>query len=134
MRVAGRASVTERYLCAMRQFIWLVLNGSFPRRAVRCDDCVMGYREAAQAVELIGALRHQLDKMTSQLAWVKRQDVTARNGRACAMRLEAAALRRDIQKAQALIDQLQFRYLNGNGETGTSDSQPSSSSAGSARW
>ena len=134
MRVAGRASVTERYLCAMRQFIWLVLNGSFPRRAVRCDDCVMGYREAAQAVELIRALRHQLDKMTSQLAWVKRQDVTARNGRACAMRLEAAALRRDIQKAQALIDQLQFRYLNGNGETVTSDSQPSSSSAGSARW
>ena len=94
----------------------------------------MGYHQVAQALELVRALRHQLHEMTSQLAWVKRQDVTARNGRACAMRLEAAALRRDIQKAQALIDQLQFRYLNGNGETGTSDSQPSSSSAGSARW
>ena len=115
MRVAGRASVTERYLCAMRQFIWLVLNGSFPRRAVRCDDCVMGYREAAQAVELIRAFRHQLDKMTSQLAWVKRQDVTARNGRACAMRLEAAALRRDIREAQLLIDRLARRYLGRNG-------------------
>jgi len=50
------------------------------------------------------------------------------------MRMEAAALRRDIQEAQALIDQLQRRYLNGDGESGTRDSQLSSSSAGSGRW
>ena len=94
----------------------------------------MGYYQAAQALELVRALRHQLDEMTSQLAWVKRQDVTRRNGRACAMRMEAAALRRDIQEAQALIDQLQRRYFNGDGESGTRDSQLSSSSAGSGRW
>jgi len=94
----------------------------------------MGYYQAAQALELVRALRHQLDEMTSQLAWVKRQDVTRRNGRACAMRLEAAALRRDIQEAKFLIDRLQRRYLNGNGESATRDSQPSSSSAGSGRW
>src|SRR6516164_11354569 len=74
----------------------------------------MGYYQAAQALELVRALRHQLDEMTSQLAWVKRQDVTRRNGRACAMRLEAAALRRDIQEAKFLIDRLQRRYLNGD--------------------
>ena len=94
----------------------------------------MSDHDTAQALEFVRALRHELHEMTTQLAWVERQEVTGRNARACAMRLEAAALRRDIQKAQALIDQLQFRYLNGNGETGTSDSQPSSSSAGSARW
>jgi hypothetical protein len=52
--------------------------------------------------------------MTTQLAWVERQDVTGRNGRACAMRMEAAALRRDIQEAEFLIDRLQRRYLNGD--------------------
>ena len=75
----------------------------------------MGDRRAAQAVELIRALRHQLREMTKQLAWVERQDVTDRNGRACAMRMEAAALRRDIKEAQFLIDRLQLRYLNGDG-------------------
>ena len=84
----------------------------------------MGYYQAAQALELVRALRHQLDEMTSQLAWVKRQDVTRRNGRACAMRLEAAALRRDVQEAKFLIDRLQRRYLNGDGRSGTTgDSQ-----------
>jgi hypothetical protein len=94
----------------------------------------MGYREAAQALELVRALRHQLGEMTTELAWVERQDVTSRNGRACAMRMQAGALRRDIQEAQALIDRLQRGYLNGDGESGTRDSQPSSSSAGSGRW
>jgi len=94
----------------------------------------MAYHQVAQALELVRALRHQLHEMTSQLVWVERQDVTGRNGRACAMRMEAAALRRDIQEAQALIDQLQRRYLNGDGESGTRDSQLSSSSAGSGRW
>ena len=91
----------------------------------------MGYCQVAQALELIRALRHQLHNMTTQLAWVERQDVTATNGRACAMRMEAAELRRDIHEAQALIDQLR-RYLNGDGNT-TRDSQLSSSSVGSGR-
>lgn len=63
----------------------------------------------AQAVELVRALRHQLREMTAQLACVERQ--------ACAMRLEAAALRRDIREAQVLIDRLQRRYLSGDERT-----------------
>ena len=70
----------------------------------------MGVREAAQALELVRALRHQLHLMTTRLAWVERQDVTGRNGRACALRLEAAKLSRDIKEAQALIDRLKRRY------------------------
>jgi hypothetical protein len=77
----------------------------------------VGEPGATQAVELIRALRYQLDKMTAQLAWIERQGVTARKSRACAMRLEAAALRRDIKQAQALIDQLQRRYLNSDERT-----------------
>ena len=93
----------------------------------------MGYCQVAQALELVGALRHQLQQMTTQLAWVERQDVTGTNGRACAMRMEAAALRRDIKEAQFHIDRLQRRYLSGGGSK-TWDSQLSSSSAGSGRW
>jgi hypothetical protein len=77
----------------------------------------MGDRDAAQAAGLIRALRHQLREMTQQLAWVERQDVTRTNGRACAMRLEAAALRRDIAEAQGHIDRLQHRYLSGDERT-----------------
>jgi hypothetical protein len=80
----------------------------FARAALR--DC-----EAAQAVELVRALRHQLHEMTTQLARVERQDVTGRKGRA--VRMEAAELRRDLKEAQALIDQLQRRYLNGDERT-----------------
>ena len=87
----------------------------------------MGDCQAAQAVELVRALRHQLHEMTSQLAWAERHGV-GRNRRACEMRMEAAALRRDIQEAQFLIDQLQRCYLNGDGESGTTGSQLSSSS------
>jgi hypothetical protein len=81
---------------------------------VGCEDLsVVGGWQAAQAVEFIRTLRVQLREMTSQLAWIERQDVTViRKGRACAMRMEASALRRDIKQAQALIDQLQRRYLN----------------------
>jgi len=68
----------------------------------------------AQAVELVRALRRQLREMTARLGCVERQDVTRRNGRARAMRLEAAALRRDIREAQVLIDRLHRRYLNGS--------------------
>ena len=71
----------------------------------------MGHRQAAQALELVRALRQQLHEMTAQLAWVERQDVTSRNGRACAMRMEAAELRRDIHEAEFLIDRLRLRYL-----------------------
>jgi hypothetical protein len=71
----------------------------------------------AQAVELVRALHHQLREMTAQLAWVESRDVTSTNGRACAMRLEAAALRRDIREAQVLIDRLQRRYLSGDERT-----------------
>jgi len=80
---------------------------------VGCEDLsVVGGCQGAQAVELIRALRVQLLEMTSKLAWIERQDVTGRNARACAIRVEAAALRRDIKQARALIDQLQRRYLN----------------------
>ena len=74
----------------------------------------MGRREVAQARELVRAVRHELHEMTTELAWVERQEVTGRNGRASAMRMNAAALRRDIQEAQALIDRLQRRYLSGD--------------------
>ena len=50
--------------------------------------------QVAQAVEFVRALHVHLRKMTSQVAWIERQDVTSRN----AMRVEAAALRRDIDE------------------------------------
>ena len=66
--------------------------------------------QAAQAVEFIRVLRVQLGKMTTQLARIERQDVTGSNARACAMRVEAAALRRDITEAKVLIDRLHRQY------------------------
>jgi hypothetical protein len=83
----------------------------------RTDQTAWCPATVAQAVELVRALRHQLREMTAQLACVERQDVTRANGRACAMRLEAAALRRDIREAQVLIDRLQRRYLSGDERT-----------------
>jgi hypothetical protein len=77
----------------------------------------MGDHDAAQALELVRALRHELHEMTTQLAWVERQDVTGRNGRACAMRLEAAAMRSDIREAQRLIERLKRGYLDGDERT-----------------
>ena len=68
----------------------------------------MGAREAAQALELVRALRHQLHYMTTRLARVECQDATGKKGRA--VRTEAAELRRDIKEAQALIDRLKRRY------------------------
>ena len=55
-------------------------------------------------------------QMTQQLVRLERQDVTGTNGRASAIRCEAAALRRDINEAQILIDRLQRRYLNDDGQ------------------
>jgi hypothetical protein len=83
----------------------------------RTDQTAWCPATAPQAVELVRALRHQLREMTAQLACVERQDVTRTNGRAHEMRLEAAALRRDIREAQVLIDRLQRRYLGGDGRT-----------------
>jgi hypothetical protein len=68
--------------------------------------------DVVQAVEFIRALRVQLHEMTNRLAWVERQDLTGRNGQA--WRIEAGALRCDIDEAQILIDRLQRRYLNAN--------------------
>jgi hypothetical protein len=77
---------------------------------------VVDEHDVAQAVELVRALCDQLHAMTRQLSRLERQGVTGTNGRALAtIRREAAALRRDISKAQFLIDRLQRCYLNGNG-------------------
>jgi hypothetical protein len=89
--------------------------------------------DTAQAVELVRALRYQLHEMTTRLAQAERHCVTCRNGRACEMRMKAAALRRDIQEAHFLIDRLQRRYLKGNGSP-IRDSLLSSSSGFSRRW
>jgi hypothetical protein len=72
--------------------------------------------DAAQAVELVRALCGQLHEMTRQLSRLERQGVVGTNGRAPAtIRREGAALRRDINQAQFLIDRLKRRYLNSNG-------------------
>ncbi len=76
------------------------------------DDC-----NRAQAVELIRALHYQLREMIVRLAWLESQDVTSSDGRACEMRMDAAALRRDIAEAQMHIDRLQRRYLSGDERT-----------------
>ena len=70
-----------------------------------CDDLSV----AAQAAEFIRALRVQLLQMTGRLTWIERQGVTGRSS-SREIRLEAGALRRDIQEAQILIDRLR-RYL-----------------------
>ena len=76
----------------------------------------MDEHDAAQAVELVRALCDQLHEMTRQLSRIERQGVIGTNGRASAtIRREAAALRRDISKAQFLIDRLERRYLNRGG-------------------
>jgi hypothetical protein len=71
--------------------------------------------DTAQAVELVRALRQQLHEMTTRLAQVERQDAIDGTERARAMRLEAAALRRDITEAQVHIERLQRHYLGPNG-------------------
>jgi hypothetical protein len=77
------------------------------------DLSVVGGWQGAQAAEFIRTLRVELLEMTSRLTWIERQRVTARNARvAHAMRVEAAALRRDIAEARVLIDRLQRRHLS----------------------
>jgi len=87
-----------------------------PVRGFACAEnsgtiSVMGDCDAAQAAELVRALCDQLREMTHHLAWVDGRDVPGANGHA--MRLAAAALRRDIAEAQMHIDRLQRRYLSG---------------------
>lgn len=66
----------------------------------------MGERDAAQAAVLIKALSDVRDKMISRMSWVERYGA----------RLEAAALRRDVNEAQAHITRLQHRYLGADAQ------------------
>jgi hypothetical protein len=68
---------------------------------------VVGECDDAQAVQLVRALRDAIDEMTRRLAWLESRD----DSRAQAIRLEAAALRRDIDEAHAHIERLERRYL-----------------------
>ena len=74
------------------------------------EDPAVSASQVAQAAEFVRALHVHLRKMTSDLARVEREGVAGRSSRD--MRLEAAALRRDLAEAKVLIDRLQRRYLN----------------------
>lgn len=119
---ARSADQNRRTLCSTRNpgmtthnregLIWCDLVDFPPVNPSQCDYFAMGASEAAQAMQLVRALRDQLNELTAQLAQVERQDVTSmKKGRASAVRLHATALRRDIKEAHALIEQLQRRYL-----------------------
>jgi hypothetical protein len=69
--------------------------------------------DAAQAEELVRALTDAIHQATHQLAWLETRDDSHAQG----IRLEAAALRRDIYEAQRHIDRLERRYLNAGHET-----------------
>jgi hypothetical protein len=74
----------------------------------------VGESDDAQAVQLVRALRGAIDEMTHRLAWLEIRD----DSWAEAIRLEAAALRRDIYEAQRHIDRLERHYfLNRDGHT-----------------
>jgi hypothetical protein len=51
-----------------------------------------------------------------QLAWFERRDIGGEDRHSLALRREAAALRQDIIEAQTLIDRLERRYLNSDGQ------------------
>jgi hypothetical protein len=61
----------------------------------------MGERDAAQAAELIRALREPRDRMIDRMTWLEKHDRQS----------DAAALRRDVNDAQAHITHLHRRYL-----------------------
>ena len=71
--------------------------------------------DAEQAWQLVRALRAQVHEMTRRLDWLERQSLTNFSARrAATLRLEIAALRRDINEAQMFISRLQRRYLADN--------------------
>jgi hypothetical protein len=73
--------------------------------------------DAEQAWQLVRALRGQVHEMTSRLDWLERQSLTNFSARrAATLRLEIAALRRDINEAQMFISRLQRRYLADNAD------------------
>jgi hypothetical protein len=73
-------------------------------------------------------LLDQLREMTARLSRVEAQCVGT-DGQASAMRLEAAALRRDIYEAQKHINRLRRRYLDGSALTPSANGhRPSRSS------
>jgi hypothetical protein len=65
---------------------------------------VVGERDSAQAAQLIRALCEVRDKMISRMTWLEKHD----------RQLDAAALRRDVNEAQAHITRLHRRYLGGD--------------------
>ena len=78
--------------------------------------------DAEQAWQLVRALRAQVHEMTRRLDWLERQSLTNFSARrAATLRLEIAALRRDINEAQMFISRLQRRYLAGNGQVSRSE-------------
>jgi hypothetical protein len=82
---------------------------------------VVGERDDAQAVLLVRALCDLLHEMTQRLERLDGRDATGNWPRA--IRLEAAALRRDIVEARRHIDQLERRYLNRGAEAQPSPSR-----------
>jgi hypothetical protein len=70
----------------------------------------MGEGDTAQAVELVRALQDELRRMTTRLSRVEHQGAVVTGHLASAMRLEAAALRRDIYEAQQHVDRLRRHY------------------------
>ena len=60
----------------------------------------MGERDAPQAAELIRALRELRDEMIDRMTWLEKHDRQS----------DAAALRRDVNEAQAHITRLHRRY------------------------
>jgi hypothetical protein len=86
---------------------------------------------AAQAVEFIRALRVQLREMTGRLTWIERQGVTGKSSRE--IRLEAAALRRDITEAKVLIDRLQRLRADATSRPSTPAGSPAWKTEGMGR-
>jgi hypothetical protein len=64
---------------------------------------MIGEHDAAQAEALIQALSDVRDKTIRQVNWLERHG----------SQLDAIALRREVNEAQALITRLQRRYLGG---------------------
>jgi hypothetical protein len=64
----------------------------------------MGERNAAQAAQLIRALSDVRDELISRMTWLESRGA----------RVDAAALRRDVNEAQTHITRLQRRYLGGD--------------------